>query len=95
MKYPQKYFRQSIIGYMGNKFNKLIIFFSLVASLVYVGNMDDVHETSAVTVLEESVVSRCLNQLFYGPTGWASFMYNTYKRKSNENHRVALSYRIY
>jgi hypothetical protein len=43
---------------MGNKLNKLInsSFFS-VASLVYVGNMDDVHEESAVTILEKSVVS--------------------------------------
>jgi hypothetical protein len=57
VKYPQKYFRQSIVGYMRNKLNKLIISFPPVASLVYVGNMDDIHEESAVTVLEKSVVS--------------------------------------
>jgi hypothetical protein len=57
VKYPQKYFRQSIVGYMGNKLNKLIIFSPPVASLVYVGNMDDVHKESAVTALEESEVS--------------------------------------
>lgn len=58
VKYSQRYFRQSIVDYMGNKLDKLIIFFSSpLASLVYVGKMDDIHEESAVTTLEESEVS--------------------------------------
>jgi hypothetical protein len=40
--------------------------------------MDDVHEESAVTILEKSVVSSWLNQLFYMSTAWSSFMYVFY-----------------